>query len=211
MRGIFATTDLVLHGLNPLILNGTSSSIHPFPLAAAAAAAAFVGLSQWRGCAIACGYTTTHFVLSRNTARRVSSTLGGELVLDLSLVFLPLYSLHLIFPFILICLSLSLNSDIANMASSDLVDHSPHHPTQAAQLNSASNVILIDNYDSFTWNVYQYLVLEGATVNRLEKFTIRGVVSGEELRAATTTFTSAGVLDIWVMKFGLIMGKGFLH
>ncbi|KAJ5097150.1 hypothetical protein N7456_007871 [Penicillium angulare] len=46
----------------------------------------------------------------------------------------------------------------------DLVDHSPHHPTRAARLDSASNVVLIDNYDSFTWNVYQYLVLEGATV-----------------------------------------------
>lgn len=45
-----------------------------------------------------------------------------------------------------------------------LVDHSPHHPTKAVELASASNVVLIDNYDSFTWNVYQYLVLEGATV-----------------------------------------------
>lgn len=48
--------------------------------------------------------------------------------------------------------------------SSTLVDRSPHHPTKTAQLDSASNVVLIDNYDSFTWNVYQYLVLEGATV-----------------------------------------------
>ncbi|CAG7979137.1 unnamed protein product [Penicillium salamii] len=48
---------------------------------------------------------------------------------------------------------------------SGLVDRSPSHPTIAAKLSNASNVILVDNYDSFTWNVYQYLVLEGATVS----------------------------------------------
>ncbi|MCJ1462633.1 bifunctional tryptophan synthase trp1 [Pseudocyphellaria aurata] len=46
----------------------------------------------------------------------------------------------------------------------DLVDHSPHQPEPIPRIASASNLVLIDNYDSFTWNVYQYLVLEGATV-----------------------------------------------
>ncbi|OJJ49923.1 hypothetical protein ASPZODRAFT_128500 [Penicilliopsis zonata CBS 506.65] len=69
------------------------------------------------------------------------------------------------------------------MVGSDLVDHSPHHPTKAAKLDSASNVILIDNYDSFTWNVYQYLVLEGATVTvyRNDEITV------EELAAKKPT------------------------
>jgi anthranilate synthase/indole-3-glycerol phosphate synthase/phosphoribosylanthranilate isomerase len=43
---------------------------------------------------------------------------------------------------------------------------------------TASNVIMIDNYDSFTWNVYQYLTLEGATVSviRNDKITLEGLI-----------------------------------
>ena len=50
------------------------------------------------------------------------------------------------------------------MLSLELIDHSPQQPDPAPPIPTASNVILIDNFDSFTWNIYQYLVLEGATV-----------------------------------------------
>jgi anthranilate synthase/indole-3-glycerol phosphate synthase/phosphoribosylanthranilate isomerase len=65
------------------------------------------------------------------------------------------------------------------MPSYNIIDHSPHHPEPAAPIPGASNVVLIDNYDSFTWNVYQYLVLEGAnvTVHRNDKITLEELVA----------------------------------
>lgn len=60
-----------------------------------------------------------------------------------------------------------------------IVDYSSHQAPAASRLSSASNVILIDNYDSFTWNVYQYLVLEGAavTVHRNDKITLDELIA----------------------------------
>lgn len=65
------------------------------------------------------------------------------------------------------------------MAHPALIDHSPYQPTPADKLSSASNLVLIDNYDSFTWNVYQYLVLEGATVTvyRNDKVSLEELVA----------------------------------
>lgn len=65
------------------------------------------------------------------------------------------------------------------MPNLDLIDHSPFHPSPAAPVPTASNLILIDNYDSFTWNVYQYLVLEGAkvTVYRNDELTLEQLIS----------------------------------
>ncbi|KIW28775.1 uncharacterized protein PV07_04649 [Cladophialophora immunda] len=65
------------------------------------------------------------------------------------------------------------------MAPAALIDHSPHQPIPAQKLSSANNLVLIDNYDSFTWNVYQYLVLEGAavTVYRNDKVTLEELIT----------------------------------
>lgn len=69
------------------------------------------------------------------------------------------------------------------MGSPTLVDHSPHQPQAAAPLSTASNVILIDNFDSFTWNIYQYLVLEGASVTVYRN----DEISVDDLEALTPT------------------------
>ncbi|KAI9680656.1 MAG: bifunctional tryptophan synthase trp1 [Caeruleum heppii] len=64
------------------------------------------------------------------------------------------------------------------MPDLELIDHSPQHPSPSPPLESANNLVLIDNYDSFTWNVYQYLVLEGAqvTVYRNDKITLSELI-----------------------------------
>ncbi|KAL2160550.1 hypothetical protein VTH06DRAFT_1238 [Thermothelomyces fergusii] len=64
-------------------------------------------------------------------------------------------------------------------AVSDIIDYSPHHPDPSPLIPTATNLILIDNYDSFTWNVYQYLVLEGAnvTVFRNDKITLEELIA----------------------------------
>jgi len=63
-------------------------------------------------------------------------------------------------------------------AAVDIIDYSDH-PDPSPLVSTASNLILIDNYDSFTWNVYQYLVLEGATVTvfRNDKITIDELIA----------------------------------
>jgi anthranilate synthase/indole-3-glycerol phosphate synthase/phosphoribosylanthranilate isomerase len=78
-----------------------------------------------------------------------------------------------------ICSTALITSAANAMPALDLVDHSPHHPSPAAPLANASNLVLIDNYDSFTWNVYQYLVLEGAsvTVHRNDKITLEELIT----------------------------------
>jgi anthranilate synthase/indole-3-glycerol phosphate synthase/phosphoribosylanthranilate isomerase len=65
------------------------------------------------------------------------------------------------------------------MPSLNLIDHSPQQPDAAPPLANASNVVIIDNFDSFTWNIYQYFVLEGATVDvyRNDEITIEDLIS----------------------------------
>ncbi|KAJ5833834.1 hypothetical protein N7474_002145 [Penicillium riverlandense] len=103
----------------------------------------------------------------------------------------------------------------------DLVDHSPHQPTRAAKRDSASNVVLIDNYDSFTWNVYQYLVLEGATVTvyRNDEVTVEDLVAKKPTQLVISPgpghpATDAGISNAAIQHFkgkipifGVCMGQ----
>ena len=63
----------------------------------------------------------------------------------------------------------------------EIIDHSPSQPEAAPPIPTASNVILIDNYDSFTYNVYQYLVLEGGkvTVHRNDETTLKKLIASQ--------------------------------
>ena len=65
------------------------------------------------------------------------------------------------------------------MPSLNLIDHSRFDVPPAPKLDTAANLVLIDNYDSFTWNVYQYLILEGATVTvyRNDKITLDELIA----------------------------------
>src|SRR5579859_3705065 len=53
---------------------------------------------------------------------------------------------------------ISINTTSSKMAVLDLIDYSPQQPQPVPRLANATNVILIDNFDSFSWNIYQYLV-----------------------------------------------------
>lgn len=64
------------------------------------------------------------------------------------------------------------------MPAPAVIDHSPYQPEPMPLVPTASNLILIDNYDSFTWNIYQYFVLEGAIVQvfRNDQITLQQLI-----------------------------------
>ncbi|KAI1763082.1 indole-3-glycerol phosphate synthase-domain-containing protein [Hypoxylon sp. FL1150] len=107
------------------------------------------------------------------------------------------------------------------MASLDIIDHSPHHPEPSPLLPTASNLILIDNYDSFTWNVYQYLVLEGAkvTVYRNDQISLEELVAKKPTQLVVSPGPGHPITDSGVSRdaikyfagkipiFGVCMGQ----
>ena len=90
----------------------------------------------------------------------------------------------------------------------DIIDNSPHQPIPRSPLSTASNVILIDNYDSFTWNVYQYLILEGATVTvyRNDEITVDELVKKNPTQLVISPGpghpdTDAGISNEAILRF----------
>lgn len=88
------------------------------------------------------------------------------------------------------------------MSGSGLVDHSPQQPSPAAPIPTASNLVLIDNYDSFTWNVYQYLVLEGAkvTVFRNDQITLEELIASKPTQLVISPGPGHPVTDSGISK-----------
>lgn len=111
------------------------------------------------------------------------------------------------------------------MAAQDLIDHSPYNASPAAPIPTASNLILIDNYDSFTWNVYQYLVLEGAnvTVFRNDEISLDELISKKPTQLVVSPGPGHPETDSGVSKdairhfagkipiFGVCMGEQCIY
>lgn len=88
------------------------------------------------------------------------------------------------------------------MPGIDLIDHSPQHPSPADPIPTASKVVLIDNYDSFTWNVYQYLVLEGAkvTVFRNDEITLDQLIAAQPTQLVISPGPGHPISDSGISK-----------
>ncbi|KAJ3573033.1 hypothetical protein NPX13_g4847 [Xylaria arbuscula] len=107
------------------------------------------------------------------------------------------------------------------MAVAEIIDFSPHHPDPSPPVPTASNLILIDNYDSFVWNVYQYLVLEGATVTvyRNDQITLDALIAKNPTQLVVSPGPGHPVTDSGISRdairhfagkipiFGVCMGQ----
>lgn len=107
------------------------------------------------------------------------------------------------------------------MSSLEPIDHSASQHSAVAPLENASNLVMIDNYDSFTWNVYQYLVLEGATVTvyRNDKITLEELIAKKPTQLVISPGPGHPISDSGISKdaikhfagkipiFGVCMGQ----
>lgn len=107
------------------------------------------------------------------------------------------------------------------MPAADVLNHLPQQPDPAEPVSNASNLIIIDNYDSFTWNVYQYFVLEGATVTvfRNDEITLEELIAKEPTQLVVSPGPGHPTTDSGISKdaikhfsgkipvFGVCMGQ----